>query len=183
MWTSNKFLRESTVPASVSNCKKNLAQTIVTKHQLKFASQFYSMNLGSVDEEGPSSYSKLSELSISFSDSLIKQPNFLNITTRKVNWVNKNDSTYKPNMVLCTNEHNYEPVFGLIKFIFIEDDNTPFLIYQKLKTIFREHEYAYEVVNMLPVCSIVSRDKLLNFKPLSLASNGDKTFIILRHCV
>lgn len=172
--------RESTVPASVSNCKKNIAQTIVTKHQLKFACQLYTMNINPVFEEGPSSSCKLSDLSVTFADSLNREPNFLNTVIHKVNWVNKNGSSYKPNMVICTNENNDEPLFGLDKFIFTQNQ-TPFFIYQKLRTMFRSHENVYEVTDILPACFIISYNDLFYFKLLSLTLKIEKYYIILRH--
>lgn len=171
--------RESTVTASVSNNKVNVAKTIVTKHELKFASQLYSKNIKPAFQTGPSSSCTFKDLQVIFQDSLVKIPNFHNKTLNKVSWVEKNGSLYKPDMILCIGENDSEPIFGLIKFIFIIND-MPFFAVQQLTTHFLTHEYAYEVISISKICNKITYSELFNFKPLSLSSRSNKNYITLR---
>ena len=173
---------ESKLLLSNSCCKKNVCLTVAKKQQKKLAFALYGKTLFSNLKIGTSQICTVKDLPISYSKTSKEYQQFQNSKIKILKWVQKNGSFYKPYMILCVEELDSNPVFGIIKFIYMENNNI-FFIYNKLTTVFRNHEYAYEVLEITNNDCMTNYDSLVSPYPLSLISSSNKKFVLLRHAL
>ena len=146
----------------------------------KLAFALYGETLFSNLQIGTSRICTVKDLPISYSKTSKKYQQFQNSKIQLLKWVQKNGSLYKPNMILCVEELDSNPVFGIIKLIYMEKNNL-FFIYNKLTAVFRNHEYAYEILDIENKYFMINYDSLLSPHPLSLISSSNKMFVLLRY--
>ena len=137
----------------------------------------YGETLFSDLQNGTSRICTVKDLPISYSKTSKKYQRFQNSKIQLLKWVQKNGSFYKPNMILCAEELDSNPVFGIIKLIYMQ--NNLFFIYNKLTTVFRNHEYAYEILDIENKYFIINSDSLVSPHPLNLISSSNKMFVLL----
>lgn len=82
-------------------------------------------------------------------------------------------------MVVCIDYCDSQPVLGVIKFI-CSWQNTLLFIYNELTIVFRDHEYAYEVLETSNIINVIRYDKLLYSKPMCFTTKGVKKFVLIR---
>ena len=104
---------------------------------------------------------------------------FLNENVKFTNWVKINGSLFKPKMIIVIGEYDNEPIFGIIKHIFIRDAIVHF-VYAEQTAIFDYHTYAYEIIGEWDTCKIVNYENMHYSKPLSFITKGEKSYVLCR---
>ena len=168
--------RESKIIANNTSSKQNACESIAIKHQLKFASILYTKTMFCEFKKGPFHSIQLKKLNIKFSKTLSNDSNFLEQKIDLINWVKKNGSKYSPGMVVVVGESDEMPKFGLIRFIYESSDRSLDFIYNELLTVFRNHEYAYEVLRTDEFCKAINYLEWSNCFPIRY----NKKFVMLR---
>lgn len=80
-------------------------------------------------------------------------------------------------MVVCIDENENRPCFGVIKFIFIEN-NTIFFICEKLITVFDNHVHANKIIKFLNEHALVRYEDLCDSYPTGLIKQKDMFYIL-----
>lgn len=172
--------KESKDVLASSNCKTNICKSIAVKVQWKLSHGLHTEKIFTLGEKcGPLQPYILKDLPISFANNLLNDMKLFSSVVQTTMWIERNGSLYKPGMVLCVGENDNHLQFGVIKYIFI-DNNVLYFVTQGLSTLFNDHIYAYEVFSASSTCNIQAYENLFYSRPLTLTRSCAKKFIILK---
>lgn len=171
--------RQLKASAITAHCTKNICKTIASRLQLQFAYKMRFDNFFSnVVIKKPAQKKSIERLPIV--NKIILEKNRI---TDAFNWVEKNGSQYKPNMILYIQDNVDEtPSFGKIKYV-LNQDSQVYFIYQELSSIFIDHFQAYNVIDESREFHCIDYDKLRDSRPLSLIRKNNQNFIIFQTCL
>ena len=83
-----------------------------------------------------------------------------------------------PGMVLCVSEKEENITFGCIKFI-IQTNNEYAFVYNKIQTVFRYHEYAYDILGSSQSFEVINYKNVFNSRSTDVICVLNQKFVLL----